>query len=334
MISTIKYDCNNFPIPSEKVFEKLFNLDEPLTGQSVTVKSIFNEKDNTPSMTLFLSDDGYYRFKDFSSGRYGDIADVAQQLYGIASRQEAFVKIKKIFLEDGESIGTFTPGEIIKTTKEIISHKTRLWNKRDEIFWKQFYIGGKFLKEYNVKPICEYVLRITKGEHIEDLIFKPELTFGYFNNEGELCKIYNPLNKKAKFIKVRELTQGDEQLKFDAKCLIIASSIKDIGSFKAMKFKDIELIAPDSENVDVPKKKIELYKSKYEYVFTMFDNDVAGMKAMKHYQDTYGIPYIYFTVEKDIAECVKQHGPRNTKLFLTPVLKDAIRREIKKANRK
>jgi hypothetical protein len=57
----------------------------------------------------------------------------------------------------------------------------------------------------------------------------------------------------------------------------------------------------------------------------MFDNDVAGMKAMKKYKDLYGIPYIYFTVEKDMADCVKEHGPVSTKVLFTPVLQDAIK---------
>ena len=334
MITTVKYNNKNFPIPSERVFEKLLNLEEKLTGQEVKIRSIFSSKDNTPSMVIFYGDEGFYRFKDFSSGRYGDIADVAQHLFDIPSRQDAFIKIKKMFEADPDfKVEGLKRSGYQKTTKEITSHTIRKWNKRDEEYYKEYYIGCSFLKEYIIKPLSEYEITITRGTSSESMVFKSAMSYGYFNKAGELCKIYNPKNTKAKFIKVKEFIQGSEQLKFEAPCLIIASSMKDIGAAKSMRIKGIEYIAPDSENVHVPKDKIDFYKTKYKYIFTMFDNDIAGMKAMKQYQDLYGISYIYFTVEKDIAECVKQHGPSNTKLFFKPVLKDAIRKENSRLNK-
>ena len=86
MITTIAYSNTNFPIKSERIFEKLFNLTEKLEGQSVNIKSIFNPEDNDPSMILFLSDEDIYRFKDFSTGRYGDAADVVEYMYKITTR--------------------------------------------------------------------------------------------------------------------------------------------------------------------------------------------------------------------------------------------------------
>jgi hypothetical protein len=58
----------------------------------------------------------------------------------------------------------------------------------------------------------------------------------------------------------------------------------------------------------------------------MFDNDIAGMQAMKKYEQLYNLPFIYFNVEKDVAECVKQHGIANTKLLFTPIFKNALKR--------
>jgi hypothetical protein len=160
--------------------------------------------------------------------------------------------------------------------------------------------------------------------------FAQNMCYGYFNKAGELYKIYQPTRKIAKFLKLKEYTQGEEQLTYKARCLIIASSLKDIGAFKALKFNQIELVAPDSENVTITQAQIDKYRQEYEYVFTMFDNDVAGMKAMKHYKDLYNISYIYFNVEKDVAECVKQHGVASTKVFLIPILKNAIAGEKNK----
>lgn len=325
MIQTIYYTNKNFPIPSGLIMERLLNLDEKLEGQSVKIKSIFNPKDTDPSMIIFFSDqDGIYRFKDFSSGQYGDAIDIAVNMYDLADRQLGYRKVIELFKDDTEIPKTINNFQ--KETREIGSYQLRKWCGYDEHFWKQFGITGAFLKKYNIKPIKTYTVKSSKGDQVQELEFNLTLCYGYFTNSGELYKIYQPNKKTAKFLKVKEFTQGEEQITYNKKCLIIASSLKDIGAFQALKFNDIDLIAPDSENVTITQQQIDKYRQHYQYIFTMFDNDVAGMKAMKKYQELYGIPYIYFNVEKDIAECVKQHGIQSTKALFTPIFKDAIRK--------
>lgn len=324
MIQTIVYTNKNFPIASNVIFEKILSLEETLDGQSIKIKSAFNAKDKDPSMVLFFDDkDEIYRFKDFSSGLYGDAAELVQHLYNIGSRQDAFRKILDMF--KNETYEHVTP-RFQKELKEVTSYTVRKWLTLDANYWKDYRISGSFLKKYNIKPLSNYTLTITKGEVVSDMTFSNPMTYGYFNEQGELCKIYNPLRKTAKFLKVKEFTQGEDQLTYNKRCLIIASSMKDIGAFLSMKFVEIDLVAPDSENVTITANQINKWKQSYQYVFTMFDNDIAGMKAMKLYKELYNIPYIYFTVEKDMAECIKQHGPVSTKKLFIPVFKDAFKR--------
>lgn len=323
MIHTVYYTNKNFPIPSNRIMERILNLEEALEGQSVKIKSIFNKADNDPSMILFFSDDEQiYRFKDFSSGNYGDAVDIVLELYNLSDRQNGYRQILELFKNDTEIPKYINTAS--KEIREVNKYTIRKWTNADAAFWKQFGIGGSFLKNYNIKPLGEYTITITKEDGVEEMNFAQNMCYGYFNNAGELCKIYQPTRKIAKFLKLREYTQGEEQLTYKARCLIIASSLKDIGAFKALKFKQIELVAPDSENVTITQAQIDKYRQEYEFVFTLFDNDIAGMKAMKHYKDLYNISYIYFNVEKDIAECVKQHGVASTKVFLIPILKNAI----------
>jgi hypothetical protein len=306
--------------------EKILNLEETLDGQSVKIKSIFNKADNDPSMILFFSDEEQiYRFKDFSSGNYGDAVDIVLELYNLSDRQGGYRKIIEFFKNDSEIPSYINTSA--KEVREVNKYKIRRWTNADAEFWKQFGIGGSFLKNYNIKPLESYTITITKENTVREMDFAQNMCYGYFNKAGELCKIYQPTRKVAKFLKLKEYTQGEEQLTYKARCLIIASSLKDIGAFKALKFNQIELVAPDSENVTITQAQIDKYRQEYEFVFTMFDNDIAGMKAMKHYKDLYNISYIYFNVEKDIAECVKQHGVASTKVFLIPILRNAITRE-------
>jgi DNA primase len=103
-------------------------------------------------------------------------------------------------------------------------------------------------------------------------------------------------------------------------------------AFKLLNFKNIECIAPDSENTMLTEKQIEYYKKRYELITVLFDNDVAGKESSKKYNQQYDLPIISFEVEKDLAECIKQHGIDNTKVFLKPILKIASNEF--KANRK
>lgn len=328
MIQTISYNHSNFPIPSNKIFEKILNLSECLTGQSIKIKSIFNPADKDPSMVIFYAEqDGIYRFKDFSSGQYGDAIDIVQHMYTLDNRQDAFRKVLELFKNniDVESKTVF-----IKETKEVTSYVVRKWINSDADYWKQFGITGRFLKKYNIKPLQQYTIEVTTGNNKSSMEFKNPMMYGFFSKDNTLYKIYQPNRKTAKFLKVKEYTQGEEQLSMNNKCLIIASSLKDIGAFLSMNLPNIELVAPDSENVTITAEQINKYKNNYQYVFTMFDNDAAGIKAMNEYYQKYDLPYIHYDYEKDFAESVKQHGIANTKIFFKLTFKDALKKISKK----
>jgi len=328
MIQTISYNHNNFPIPSNQIFEKVLNLTESLTGQSVKIKSIFNSADKDPSMVIFYAEsDDMYRFKDFSSGQYGDAIDIVQYMYQLKTRQEAFRKALEMFKNNVDIKSTTV---FVKETKEVTDYTIRKWLNSDADYWKQFGIKGSFLKKYNIKPLSKYTIEMERNGVKSQMVFDSgKMMYGFFSKDNSLYKIYQPNRKIAKFLKIKDHLQGAEQLTMNAKCLIIASSLKDIGAFQSMRLPDIELVAPDSENVTITASILDKYKSNYKYVFTMFDNDTAGIKAMNMYWTEHAIPYIHFDYEKDLAESVKQHGVDNTKIFFKLKFKDAIRKNNK-----
>ncbi len=328
MIHTITYNSENFPIPSGKVFEKLLNLNEPLLGQSVKVKSIFNPADKDPSMVVFYKEEnGFYRFKDFSANEYGDMADLAQFIFKTQTRQQAFIEILNLFKREGFVPNQISSGPIIPVVKEIVDYTLRQFNKRDEQFFKEHYISPSFIKEYYIKPIASYILKISKGSEVKEFTFENPMSYGYFTKEGELYKIYNPGNKNAKYLKVKDYIQGSDQLTWNKQCCIITSSLKDIGSFKSFGLnKDFDLVAPDSENILISPEFIKELREAYPYVFSMMDNDSAGMKSMLLYKTTYDLPYIHWNVEKDVAQCTKDHGPKNSKLFFISSFKTAMQK--------
>jgi hypothetical protein len=148
--------------------------------------------------------------------------------------------------------------------------------------------------------------------------------YGYFNGEGLLYKIYQPKNTSKKFLKIRNYTQGIEQLTFKKPNLVIHSSLKDLMAFEQLNFKTIECIAPDSENTRIPDKLMWELIGKYDTVTTIFDNDEAGMKAVQKYKDLYGIDGFVLDMEKDVADSIAKYGKEPVKTHLVTLLTEKI----------
>lgn len=315
---TLYFTTDTFPVPNEWIFEKFLNLSEKLTGQSVSIKSIFNAKDTKPSMILYVHDSGKYKFKDFSSGLQGDAVDLIRHYYNI-DRDKAFIKAYQLYKDSGEE--EFIREAIVPIDKKVSSFQIRKWNTLDAKFWLEYKIGSDLLEKHNVKPLLSYNFSIQQGDKTSIVVFQNEYSYGYFRNNGELYKIYNPKNAKAKFVKIKNYIQGHDQLTFKPKWLMLLSSLKDLMAFKLLGFNNIECIAPDSENTMLTEKQINYYKKRYDFITVLFDNDVAGKQSALKYNKLYNIPIINFEVEKDIAECIKEHGIENTKVFIKPLLK-------------
>jgi hypothetical protein len=132
------------------------------------------------------------------------------------------------------------------------------------------------------------------------------------------------MQKNKKFIKVNDYIQGSNQLTETNKYLVICSSLKDVMALKAMKFNNIDAVAPDSENSRIPKEIMSAYLERYTTVCTMFDDDVAGIKSMQKYKDDYGIESIHLQMSKDLSDSIRDYGISNVKIVLHPILKKVL----------
>jgi hypothetical protein len=228
-IDTRIFSTDTFPVPNTWVFEKFLNLSEKLAGQSVSIRSIFNKDDKTPSMMIYLHENGKYKFKDFSTGHSGDAVDLIQRIYNLPSRQEAFRKTHD-FWKAGD-YESYTVGELIKTEYEVSKFSVRQWNTNDVKYWTDYKIGSDALELYNIKPLSSYTFKMTRGESVTENEFSKPYCYGYFRKDGTLYKIYNPKDKRTKFIKVKNYIQGHDQLQFKGKWLLILASLKDLIAF-------------------------------------------------------------------------------------------------------
>ena len=298
MISTKNLILDGSKVPSTWVFEFYLDLPERLNGQNVQIKSVFHPTERTPSMWVF-ADKGQYKFKDFSTGKGGNKIDLVKELFSIDYSKAVF-KIgqdyNKFITEKGEySQSTIKPEAKYKVDGVMV----REWNNYDKKFWLQFNIGYDMLNKYNVTAV-EYYHMVKENDKIT---IKQPYIYAYWNKTGEVYKIYQPRNKKFKFIKVKPHLQGIDQLEYNEPYLVICSSLKDAMCLKQFGY-NIEVIAPDSENTVIKPYIIENLKKKYKKVVTLFDNDVAGHNAVNKYEQLYDIKGTWLDSSKDIADLV------------------------------
>jgi 5S rRNA maturation endonuclease (ribonuclease M5) len=326
MISTKNLIAKLEDIPKEWVFEFYLQIAEKLSGQSVKIKSIFNSREKTASMYIYMDNNNTYKFKDFSTGNGGDALNLVQTLFNLPSRARASFKIIDDYCE---YIKTHEPAPVIELKAHskfsVSDYEIRHWNNLDQNYWTAFEIGSKMLEHYNVAPLAFYTM--TKEDNL-GITTRMNITanyiYGYFKNDGTLYKIYQPKVKDSKFIKVRDYIQGSEQLRGDKKFLVITSSLKDLMAFNKLKLTDAESISPDSENSMIPTNYMVNVIKHYKSVFVLFDNDEAGQKAAQKYQKMFGVITINLPMEKDISDSVKLHGIDAVRNALLPILKQAL----------
>jgi hypothetical protein len=313
-------------VPSTWIFETFCNLKEKLNGQDIKIKSLFNPDERTPSMCIYMDvKTGDYRFKDFSTGKYGNGIQLVKELYK-TSDYSAFSQLiidkynEFVLLNDGNIENkSFTKQSKFKVT----NYHIRDWSKEDELFWTKFNIGSKLLNYYNVKPLSSYT--ISKQTEFGDinLDIAGSNLYGYFKNDQSLYKIYQPKNLDKKFLKVSDYIQGSEQLE-KHKYLVITSSLKDIMSIKSLNLK-IDIIAPDSENSLIDSKLMKQYIKSYKKVIIIFDNDDAGIESMRKYKEKYKeVEISLLPMSKDISDSIKNYGVREVKLRLIPIINSKI----------
>tara|TARA_B110000967_G_C18896537_1_gene571096 strand:- start:3277 stop:4263 length:987 start_codon:yes stop_codon:yes gene_type:complete len=328
MISTKNFISQQNEIRSSWVFEYYLTLPEKLTGQDVQITSVFNASEKTPSMFVYLDPSSMeYKYKDFSTGKQGSKIDIVQELFSLSYSQALFRITEDYnahvlagnFLDDNTQ--EYKP--VAKYKTDHVELKVG-FTKQDQEYWLQYNIGSSLLKEYNVLPLEYYTMVKSTDEGVNKLVIENKMMYGFYNKTRTKCyKIYQPMQKKHKFIKIDSHLQGFDQLKYDKDYLVICSSLKDAMCLKSFDF-GLEVIAPDSENTMIKPYIIQNLKSKYKKVLSLLDNDEAGHEAMGKYEKAYKITPIYLKSEKDLSDAVSKYGFNAVQSKLFNLIKEKI----------
>lgn len=327
MLSTKNLITSISEVPSNWVYEYYLNLDSQLSSD-LNIKSVFNAGDNTPSMYIYYCPiTNQYKFKDFSTGKGGTCVGLVMELFNISSYGEAMLKVMndyRLFLSQGGKAGVTKP-QVYQRYK-VSDYQCRNWTVLDANFWTSFKISSELLSEYNVIPLQKIILsRTLENNQLDSIVIEGEYIYGYFTKEGELYKVYQPKSKTAKFLKIRDYIQGLDQLSSGIPYLLIASSLKDVLAIKTLNIKNLDCIAPDSENSLIPKKSMDLIIQKgYRKICTLFDNDIAGKQAIEKYKKEYNFDGAFLNMSKDISDSIRDFGKKEVLVNLMPLLKNCF----------
>jgi hypothetical protein len=313
-------------IPEEWIFKTYLNISQPLDGRPIRMKSVFQEE-NTPSMYLYYKG-GKYRVKDFSSGVMGDARDLVKFIEeGNYKKNLSWADVEQILLNKYRAYidknGTYHPSKVepeLALYKWDSAYTTKAFDSLDSSFWgARFGINRDTLNYFNVKRLTSYQLTKRYQNNINKTYREvlDEFIYGYFDNSDFLHTIYQPFNKDLKFIKLETVVYGLEQLNYKTPYLLIGSSLKDIMAMHSLGLSNVEFIAPPSESTMIKKELIDDLKKSYRKVIVLFDNDVAGIKAMQKYKNLYGLDFVYCPYEKDIADFVEKSGQDPVRTYLS-----------------
>ena len=311
-------------VPQTWVYEHYCRLAEPLMGQDVVIKSLFNSNDKRPSFSIYYKN-GMYRWRDFSIGEGGDYINLVIYLFGL----DHFRAIRKIVSDYQDFLRAskegYTLSNIIPQARYYVgSVQTRSWNNLDAMYWTQYKVSSDNLNRFNVKPLQRFVFT-TDDDSRPELVRTGNFIYGFFNNDGQIMKIYQPRNKDLKFIKVHDYIQGLEQLEYKQPNLIITKSLKDIMCLSNFCY-NAEYIAVESESIMLRKEMVDIFKKRYKAICTLFDSDGPGKLAKANYQKVYGINGIHCPLDKDPSDSVEKYGIENTRSSLTPLLKEILKK--------
>lgn len=314
------HDIKDVPVPW--IFEHFCKLKEKLSGQDVKIKSLFNAKERTPSMCVYLdARKNEYRYKDFSSGKGGSAIDLVKEITQLPYHKACSLVVENYNDYVLHNNGGYDLQEFKQASKYKVSNYVfRSWNTSDQYFWTQFNIGSRLLDEHCVKPLEHYSLeKTTEDGNVKSVTIHGNYLYGYFKKDGTLYKIYQPKTQDKKFIKVTDYIQGSEQLK-NSKYLLITSSLKDIMALKSLKI-PIDIVAPDSENSIIRKEIMKQYLESYQKVMILFDYDDPGIKAMAKYKELYPevVPCV-LPMSKDPSDSIKDYGAKEVFRRLVPIL--------------
>ena len=281
------------------------------------VRSPDNADDNA-SWSLFTNTSRLnreYAWKDSGTGEFGDIYKLVMLMHGCKNKASTIEKIKQDFLF-GKGAQLALKG--ISAPKNIdpahIKLKSRAFDHEDLQWWKaRTGADEEILKRFCVRRVQYYWMY----DHQNTPSFCSDRVYSYrIFDHYQLYFPHRDRDRRFRNDFTDDHLLGFNQLTYQSDTLIITKSMKDIITLATLGF---ESVSPRGEHTPIAAKFMEILKSRYKRIVTLFDND------RKHRAWSYDCPSIELPVlptkEKDPSDFYFAFGRDQTKGIIDELLK-------------
>lgn len=325
----------NSDITLEKLLEKV-SLSEILQryfGISELPMCINNpcRKDDNPSLGLYYSDKyDTISYKDFATGETGNIFTLLSEMWN-CSFQEVLKKIYNDLPSSQMELKIRHFHKIIRRNRTELNVKIRDWEEHDIEFWKKYGISIEWLKFGDVYPISHII--IGSGNNVQ-YIAADKYAYVYVERKDGIVtlKVYQPYSKTLKWLSKHDASVIDLWTKLPATGdkLIITSSRKD--ALCTWANTGIPCVSMQGEGYWPKDKIIAELKSRFRYIFVLFDNDFSSdvnhghlfAKKLSEHFDLIMIELPDDLQEKDQSDIVKHYGTQKLREVVLSLISKSI----------
>lgn len=272
--------------------------------------------DSKPTCSFYVDKRGRLIFKDFA-GISGNCFEIVKAIYKCDYKKslEIIASDFGIYKNNGETPKAVPISTVFKKKSEsFIECEIQEFSNDDLNWWEDFGISKSTLDLYKV--YC--IKRVWLNDRLFATYSKNNPIYGYYfgmKNGNNLWRIYRPNQKEYRFIGniSSVIIQGLKEIPINGDYIVITKSMKDCMTLYEC---GVPAIAPNSENSFLNKEQYFRIKEKFNRVFLLYDNDIAGLKAAikirKVYPELEILRFDRDTLIKDISDYCMNYGREDT----------------------
>jgi hypothetical protein len=194
--------------------------------------------------------------------------------------------------------------------------KSKSFTKEAYEFWNQYYVTERELI-FNRVQLVDYVWFNDEQQFPYKV---KELMFGYpeWNHETSRWhwQLYCPYSKEFKFrndLLENQIFSWNNLIFDESSNLVITKSKKDVICLNSF---GVQAVSSRSESTKIKDKTVRLLQESYKNTLLLYDNDLAGLKAVEHYPTLESVIIPIDSGEKDFSDFLKKYGRRESKQLL------------------
>ena len=302
-------------VTEEQIFCKYMSID--VVDDKKFYKNDKLRTDNDKGCRFYRNkNSGILYFNDFA-WRSFDCFSYVGIMYGLKFNEVIYkIAIDFNLLDTQTTIDYKKDYKVIEAKPKIYSFAYKNWNTKLINYWRKYisWLTIEDLNNVNVKPLFSYSI---DGE-VKYRVPDSEIAFIY-QLDRHAFQVYAPykLSNELKFLTTETKILGLKTVDYSKKYLLINKSYKD---FILPRFLQVNNIGILAETIRLS-TDAQIVIEKFEYVFTLFDNDMAGKRASIYYRDNYGtIPLLFPKNEpKDFSDNLEKYGEQDIYELMTDV---------------